>query len=167
MGRGRRDKVRLSSQQRQRLEEISRNGYAPAKKILHAQVLLMCDEGSQAHQKWTDEQIAAALNLHRNTVGRIRKRFLQQGEQPALNRTQRKSPPVPPILDGRQEAQIIALCCSQPPAGQVHWSLRLLTQQLKSRGIITQISRETVRRTLKKTNYVLGNNNASAFRNEI
>lgn len=83
MGKGRRDKVLLNTEQRQKLEEISRNGYAPAKKILHAQVLLMCDEGEDATKKWTDEQISLALNLHRNTVRRIRKRFLEQGEQPA------------------------------------------------------------------------------------
>jgi CRP-like cAMP-binding protein len=77
MGRGRRDKVILSEEQRQNLEAISRNGYAPAKKILHAQILLMCDESPQATRKWTDEEISSALNLHRNTVGRIRKRFLE------------------------------------------------------------------------------------------
>ena len=75
MGRGRRDKVFLSLEQRQRLEAISHNGYAPAKKILHAQVLLMCDEGNQANCRWTDGEIASAHFLHINTVARIRKRF--------------------------------------------------------------------------------------------
>ena len=167
MGRGRRDKVHLSPEERQRLETISRNGYAPAQKIWHAQVLLMCDEGTDSNRRWTDEEIAVALNLHRNTVARVRKRFLEKGEQPALNRTPRKSPPVPAKIDGHQEAQIIALCCSQPPVGRVHWSLRLLTKELTTRGIITEISRETVRRTLKKTNYGLGKNNVSAFLSEI
>jgi hypothetical protein len=68
MGRGKRDKIYLSAEQRQRLEGISRNGHAPVKKILHAQVLLMSDEGEFAVKQWTDEEIAAALNLHRNTV---------------------------------------------------------------------------------------------------
>lgn len=156
MGRGRSEKVLLNTEQRQKLEAISRNGYAPAKKILHAQVLLMCDEGAGATKKWTDEQISLALNLHRNTVGRIRKRFLEQGEEPALNRSQRKSPPVPAKIDGHQEAQIIALCCSEPPVGQAHWSLRLLTKEIKNRNIITEISIETVRNILKKTNYDRG-----------
>jgi transposase len=167
MGRGRRDKVHLSPEQRQRLEAISRNGYAAAKKILHARILLMCDEGEDASRKWTDEEIAVALNLHRNTVARVRKRFLERGEQPALNRTPRKSPPVPAKIDGHQEAQIIALCCSEPPVGRAHWSLRLLTTELLTRGIVTEISRETVRRTLKKTHYALGKNNVSAFPSEI
>ena len=100
MGRGRRDKIFLSAQQGQRLEAISRNGYAPAKKILHAQILLMSDEGVSAHIKRTDEEIASALNLHRNTISRVRKRFLEKGEAPALERKVRRKPPVEPIVDG-------------------------------------------------------------------
>ena len=175
MGRGRRDKVLLTSEQRNKLENISRNGHAPAKKILHAQVLLMCDEGTQAQRKWTDEEIGSALNIHRNSVGRIRKRFLEQGIEPSLNRRaprsgslrDRISPPNPPKLNGEQEAQLIALCCSTPPEGRAHWSLRLITKELKIRGIVTEISHETVRSHLKKTNYVLGKNNVSVFPKEI
>lgn len=166
MGKGRRDKVLLNTEQRQKLESLSRNGYAPAKKILHAQVLLMCDEGEGATKKWTDEQISSALNLHRNTVGRIRKRFLELGEEPALNRSQRLTPPVPRKIDGHTEAQIIALCCSDPPTGQAHWSLRLLTKEIQKRNIITEISKETVRSTLKKTNYVRGKHKDFVSRNE-
>jgi transposase len=156
MGRGKRNKINLSAEQRQRLESISRNGHAPVKKILHAQVLLMADEGEFAVKHWTDEEIAAALNLHRNTVGRIRHRFFNDGEQPALNRRVRQMPPVPPKVDGHLEAQIIAVCYSQAPERRTHWTIELLTAELKARQIITQISRETVRRTLKKTNYAFG-----------
>lgn len=166
MGRGKRDKLYLSSEQRQRLEAICRNGHAPTKKIVHAQVLLMSDEGELAPKRWTDDEIAAALNLHRNTVGRIRQRFLQQGEQPALNRKVRKTPPVPPKVDGQTEAQIVALCCSEPPVGSKHWSIRLLTSELKTRQIVVEISRETVRQTLKKMNLDLGKPSAFAFQNE-
>jgi hypothetical protein len=127
MGRGRRDKVYLTVEQRENLEQISRNGYAPAKKILHARILLMCDEGNLALRKWTDPEIAEALQVHRNTVGRIRQRFIQKGEKPALNRQQRKTPPTPSKVDGATEAQIIALCCSDPPEGRAEWTIRLLT----------------------------------------
>ena len=147
MGRGRRDQVYLTVEQRENLEQISRNGYAPAKKILHARILLMCDEGKQATRKWTDPEIAEALQVHRNTVGRIRQRFIQKGEKPALNRQQRKTPPTPSKVDGATEAQIIALCCSDPPSGRADWTIRLLTSQLQKRRIVTEISRETVRRT--------------------
>ncbi|MDB9358208.1 IS630 family transposase, partial [Nodularia spumigena CS-587/03] len=132
------------------LEAIARNGYAPAKKILHAQVLLMCDEGEGATKKWTDEEISIALRVHRNTVARIRKRFLEQGEEPALNRHQRLKPPNTSKIDGHTEAQIIALCCSEPPTVQAHWSLRLLTQEIKNRKIVIEISQETIRKTFKK-----------------
>jgi hypothetical protein len=162
MGRGKRDKIALSAEQRERLEDLSRNGQAPVKKVVHAQVLLMSDEGEHATKRWTDDAIAAALNLHRNSVGRIRHRFLQRGEAPALHRQVRKAPPVPPKVDGYLEAQIIALCCSDPPEGRADWSIRLLTSELKTRQIVTEISRETVRQTLKKTNSARGKRNASA-----
>jgi transposase len=167
MGRGRRDKVYLTVEQRENLEQISRNGYAPAKKILHARILLMCDEGKLALRKWTDPEIAEALQVHRNTVGRIRQRFIQKGEKPALNRQQRKTPPTPSKVDGATEAQIIALCCSDPPEGRAEWTIRLLTSELKKRTIVTEISRETVRRTLKKTNYALGKPKGFVFLNGI
>jgi transposase len=167
MGRGRRDKVYLRLEQKENLEKISRNGHGPAKKILHARILLMCDEGEQATRKWTDEEIGEALQVHRNTVLRIRQRFLQQGEQPALNRQPRKTPPTPVKVDGATEAQIIALCCSDPPSGRADWTIRLLTSELKKRQIVTKISCTTVWRTLKKTNYALGKPNDSVFRNGI
>lgn len=167
MGRGRRDKVYLTKEQIENLETISRNGHGSAKKILHARILLMCDEGEMAPRKWTDDQIAEALGVHRNTVGRIRQRFLQKGEKPALNRQPRKTPANPAKVDGATEAQIIALCCSEPPEGRSQWSIRLLTKELKKRQIITEISDSTVWRTLKKTNYARGRLKDSVFPNEI
>lgn len=167
MGRGRREKVYLTEEPRDHLEKISRNGQAPAQKILPARILLMSDEGERMTRKWTDEEIAAALQVHRNTVGRVRQRFLEKGEKPALERQPRKTPPVPSKIDGATEAQIMALCCSDPPEGRAKWAIRLLTSELKQRQIITEISRETVRRTLKKTNYARGKPKDSVFPNEI
>jgi transposase len=167
MGRGRRDKVYLKIEDRENLELISRNGYAPAKKILHARILLMCDEGENTKRKWTDNEIAEALQVHRNTVGRIRQRFLQKGGKPALERKVRKTSPTPPKVDGASEAQIIALCCSDPPEGRTAWTIRLLTSELKQRQIITEISASTVWRTLKKTNYDLGKPRDFVFPKEI
>ena len=166
IGRGRRDKIFLASEQRQRLEKISRNGHDSTKKILHAQILLMSDEGERAKGKWTDNEIAKALNVHRNTVTRVRKRFLEMGETTALERKVRNNPPIKAKVDGELEAQIIALCCSEPPDGRKHWSIRLLTSELKRRTIVMEMSRETVRRTLKKTNYVLGKENGFVYPNE-
>ncbi len=141
--------VFLSEEQRQRLEQICRNGHSPAKKIRHAQVLLMSDHNRPGgHLR--REQIAEMFHMHVNTVDRIRKRFVLEGEAPAVNRKVRLTPPVPPRIDGRAEAHLVALCCSQPPRGQTRWTLKLLADELTQRRIVTQVSAETVRRVLKK-----------------
>ena len=156
--------VQLTAQTRERLESITRNGTWPAKKILHARVLLMSDEHHQAG-RYHDHQIAAGLNLHINTVARIRKLFVQQGEQPAVDRKPRQTPPVAPKLDGQAEAQLIAICCSPPPDGRVRWTLNLLQRETVGRKIVTSICRETIRKTLKKTSFSHGASSASALPN--
>lgn len=75
----------------------------------------MSDEGEGAQRKWTDVKIGEAFNLHVNSVWRIRKKFLEQVEAPAIERKLRRKPPVDPKVDGELEAQIVALCCSEPP----------------------------------------------------
>ena len=158
-------KVHLSYEQREKLEFLSRNGHNKAKKILHARVLLMADlEHPQG--KWTDAQISDALGIHVNTVARIRKKFVTEGETSALLRKERSQPPTEPLLDGEKEAHLVALCCSCPPKGRIRWTLNLLADELKTRGIVIEISRETVRRTLKKTNCDLGRSSATVSRKE-
>lgn len=147
-------KVYLTPQQREKLSAISRNGSAPAKKILHARVLLMADQ-QHPQGRWKDIQIAEALGLHVNTVARIRRNFVRFGWEVALQRKQRLEPPVPPKLDGELQEQLAAICCSEPPKGQTRWTLTLLVDELKARGLVTKISRETVRKALRKINYNL------------
>lgn len=154
--------VQLSAEARQRLESITRNGSAAAKKILHARVLLMSDRHHESG-RYHDHQIAAALGIHINTVARIRKLFVQQGEQPAVDRKPRLTPPVPPKVDGRVEATLVAICCSPPPEGHVRWTLSLLQREAVGRKIVTNICRETIRKTLKKTRFSLGASSGSAF----
>jgi transposase len=155
--------VRLTAEQRERFEQLTRNGQAPAKKILHARCLLMSDQDHPAG-RWHDAQIAAALGLHVNSVARVRRRFVCEGEQPALDRKPRLTPPCPPKLDGHAEAHLVALCCSDPPAGRAHWTMSLLAQALVGRGIVTSISTETVRLRLKKTGCSPGRPSGSASR---
>ena len=159
-------KIDLTLEQRTRLEKISRNGQAPAKKILHARMLLLSDirhpEGG-----WTDEQISSALGIHPYTVARVRKRYVSKGEAPALNRQVRQFPPTPKKIDGAKEAHLIAICCSDAPQGRERWTLSLLVNELKKRGVVTQISRETVRQTLKKINCDLGRNNVTVSPKKI
>lgn len=141
--------VVLPTETRQRLEAITRNGSAPAKKILHARVLLMSDSNHPAG-RYHDAQIATILGIHLNTVARIRTRFVVQGEGPALDRKRRMTPPIQRKLDGRGEALLVAMCCSPPPEGRVRWTLRLLQQEMVGRRIVTGICCETIRKTLKK-----------------
>src|SRR4051794_37087044 len=108
--------VVLSAEQRERLTEITRNGQVPAKKIRHAQVLLLSD-GQRSGGRLTRDQIAEQLGMHVNPVDRTRKRFAPEGEAPPLNRKPRVTPPHPPKIDGRVEAHLVAICCSQAPEG--------------------------------------------------
>jgi len=155
--------VRLTAEQRQSLAEITRNGHAPAKKIRHARVLLLGDR-DRPGGGWSDPRIAAALGMHVNTVARVRRRFALEGERPALERKPRATPPVPPKIDGRVEAHLVALCCGPPPAGRTRWTLQLLADELGRRRLVTRISAEAVRRALKKTNCSPGGSSAGASR---
>jgi len=139
----------LTDEQRASLDEICRNGHSPAKKIRHAQVLLLSDRHRPGGRLKGDE-IAELLGLHLNSVARIRRRFVLEGEAPAINRKPRQTPPTPPIIDGAIEPQLVAICCSDPPEGHVRWTMQMLANELKGRRIVTQVSAETVRRVLKK-----------------
>lgn len=156
--------VALSAEQRERLTQLTRNGHAPAKKIRHAQVLLLSD-GNRLGGRLTRAQIAEQLDMHVNSVDRIRKRFCLEGEAPALNRKPRVTPPNPPKIDGRVEAHLVAICCSKAPEGRTYWTLAMLADELKSRKLVTSVCVETVRQALKKTNCSLGGRSAGASRN--
>ena len=142
--------VVLTDDQRQRFDDICRNGHASAKKIQHAKLLLLSDKQRKGGPL-TRSEIAERLKLHPNTVDRIRKRFVLDGEGPSLERKPRQRPPVLPIIDGRAEAQLLAICCSEPPAGRTRWTLKMLAEEMVGRKVVTQVSAETVRRVLKKT----------------
>lgn len=153
--------IRLTAEQRERFEDICSNGHAPAKKICHARLLLLSDRDREGGA-WSRMRVAEALGLHPNTVDTIRKRFVIDGEAPALGRKARLEPPRAPILDGRGEAQLVALCCGPAPEGRTVWTMQLLADELVARGVVTQVSAETVRRALKKTSCSLGGRNAGA-----
>jgi transposase len=103
----------------------------------------------KAAEGWTDEQIVAALDTSLSTVERTRKRFVEGGLAKALHENPR--PGAQRKLDGRGEAYLIALACSEPPEDQQHWTLRVLADRLVALGIVDRVSHETVRQTLKKT----------------
>lgn len=140
--------VRLTKAERHTLLSIVRTGKAAAHKRTHAQALLKADEGKQG-PAWTDDEIAEAVEVHRNTVANVRQRFVERGLEAAVNR--KKLPPRLRKLDGAQEARLVAVACGPPPEGRARWSLRLLAERLVALEIVDEISHETVRQTLKKT----------------
>ena len=142
--------VRLTAEQRERLESLVRNGASKAERITHARILLMAD-ADHPQGRYKDAQVAAALGVHVNTVARARRRLAREGERAAVERKPRATPPTPPKLDGRGEATLMAICCSPAPEGHARWTLSLLADALVARRVVTSIAKETVRATLKKT----------------
>ena len=140
--------VRLTDEERQILEEVIKRLKGSSQKLRRAQVLRQADvEGPH----WADQKIAEAYHCRTQTVENIRRRFVQEGFQKTLDGKQRATPPVAKLLDGEQEARIIATRLGSPPAGYANWSLRLLAQRVVELKIVEHISHEMVRQTLKKT----------------
>jgi hypothetical protein len=142
--------VRLGDEQRRDLERIARDGRTPARKARYARLLLHADEAHPDGRR-NDLWIAEALGLHVNTVARVRKQFVAGGADAAFGRKPRETPPVPPKIDGRVEAHLVAIHCGPPPEGRARWTLGLLADELKARKLVVEVSVETVRRALKKT----------------
>lgn len=142
--------VRLSAEERERLGGMVSGGSAPARVTTRARILLKADEGGSAPSpRWTDTRTAEALEVARSTVRRARERFSQEGLEVALGHRRPKRTK-PKKLDGEQEAHLIALACSEPPEGAGRWSVRLLAERFAELECGVEISRELVRRTLKK-----------------
>jgi transposase len=142
--------VNLSETERDDLKRLIASGTAPARKLTHARILLKADEGPKG-DGWVDERIAEAVESSQPTVSRVRKQYFEDGLQAALNRR----PPNREYhrkLDGEQEARLLALACSEPPEGRARWSLRLLADRMVELEVVDEVSYQTVRRTLKKTN---------------
>ena len=146
--------VKLSEPERNHLINLVSTGTEKARKLTRARILL------KANEAWTDEAISQALDVGIATVGRVRQRYVVAGLEGVLNRKpscrqyERK-------IDGNSEAHLIALSCSEPPAGYARWSLRLLARELvKLEQVeVEAVSHETVRQVLKKTTLSRGSNN--------
>ena len=141
--------VELTSEERNQLEGLVKKGKVAGYKIRHAQMLLKADQGKQG-PGWRDKQIAQAFGAHLTTVERLRKRFVEQGLEAALERNKRQNYTCK--LDGDAEARLITIACGEPPEGRNEWTLRLLADRLVELSVVDSISHMTVSRTLKKTN---------------
>ena len=146
--------VTLTDAERQMLQAMLSRGKAAARKLVHARILLKADAPSGG-PGWSDGQIAEGLEVGRATVERVRREFVEEGLDAALER--RKScRRYSRALDGDAEAHLIALACQKPPEGRSRWTLRLLADRVVQLEYVDQVSYQTVRRTLKKTNLSLG-----------
>ena len=142
--------VLLTEPERAHLEQLIAAGTAPARKLAHARVLLKADKGPGG-PGWVDARIADAVEISQPTISRIRQQFVEAGLEAALNRRAPRRV-YARKLDGEQEARLIALACSAPPAGHARWTLRLLADKLVELEVVETVSHETVHRVLKKTN---------------
>ena len=146
--------VTLTQEEREMLQEMLSRGKAAARKLTHARILLKADVAASG-PGWNDEGIAEALEVGRATVERVRKEFVEEGLEAALERHKPRRQ-YRRTLDGDGEAHLIALACQKPPEGRSRWTLQLLADRMVQLEYVDQISYQTVRRTLKKTNSSLG-----------
>ena len=147
--------VELTEEQRQQCERMLETGSHPARSLRHAQILLKADAGSGG-PGWTDSAIGEAFGVSAMTVARVRKVMVTEGLEAALSHYRGPNREYRRKLDGRQEAQLIALACSPPPQGHARWSLRLLAGRMVELGYVDCVSHETVHQTLKKTSFNRG-----------
>ena len=136
--------VKLTESERAYLDDVGHKGKSSARKVKRALALVKSDEGM------SDLKIAEALSISLSTVARLRKRFVVEGMDRALNERSRRGRTRK--LSGKQEARLVAVACSEAPEGYTHWTLRLLAGKVVELGYSESISPETVRQILKKTN---------------
>jgi len=155
--------VVLDDLTRQELEALVRNGSAPARKVRQARVLLLADQDRREGLR-PDWYISERVGISLRQICRIRQQFAHKGLAATLGRKQRSDAGIPEKMDGRVEAQLIALCCSDPPKGRQRWTMQLLADELGRLQVVTSICAETVRQCLKKIGCSPGVQSGSASR---
>lgn len=155
-------KVTLQLDERSALEAIAQKGSHASRTIVNALILLSCDQGELQPRRMRNEDIAAVLNISMRKIDRVKKRFVEEGLDAALERPSTRV--YQPKADGDFEAHLVALSCGPPPEGFSRWSLRLLADRAVELNYIDSVSYETVRRVLKKTNSNPGKSKAGSSR---
>jgi transposase len=146
--------VTLTDVERRMLQAMVSRGKSAARKLMHARILLKADVDT-GRPAWSDDEIAEGLEVGRATVERVRRQFVEEGLEATLERHKPRRE-YRRRLDGDGEAHLIALACSQPPEGRSRWTLRLLADRMVAMEQVDELSYETVREVLKKTNLSLG-----------
>ena len=149
------DIVTLTKDERETLSTLTSKGKHKSQKILNALILFGCDEGEYQTKRSTNEEISRILNISMRKIDRVKKRFVMEGIEVALNGRKKKRT-YDKKTDGDFEAHLIAISCSEPPEGFARWTLRLLADKVVELNYIDSISHESVRRILKKTKLNLG-----------
>ena len=139
--------VRLNDQEREQLQVVISKLSGSSQKVRRANILLMADTHGPA---WTDHQIAVAYHCRTKTVENVRQRLIERGFEETLQGRKRDSLPRQKVLDGKQEAKVIATRLGSPPKGYANWTLRLLARKVVELEIVGSVSHQTVMRTLKK-----------------
>jgi transposase len=142
-------RVALDAEERAALERLISGGKAASRKLAHARILLLADAVHGEGQR--DEDIVAALSTSPRTIARVRKRFVTEGIEAALDPRPRPARPGKIKIKGNVEQKLVELACTDPPRGRCHWTLRLLADEMVVLGLVDSISTETVRLALKKT----------------
>ena len=141
--------VKLTDDERKRLDTLIRSGKHSAQRLTKARILLKAD-ASEAGEGWSDSRIASALDTSLATVARTRQQLVEEGFDAVLTRKHSPWSARPRIFDGAKEAKLIALACSEPPKGHTRWTLRLLEDKVVGLNIVGRASDNTIGRTLKK-----------------
>ena len=134
--------VQLEAEERESLSRLIHTGKGAARKLTHARILLHADQAAD-RPRLADEEIAAAIEVSDDTVARIRRRFVEEGLEAALERRPTARPPRARLIDGEAEAKLVAICCGGPPEGRARWTLRLLADKLVELEILESVSHET------------------------
>ena len=142
------ERISLTLDEREFLQRFVRTGTKKARAIRRAKILLLLDDD------YSNEEISKMTDVHRQSIWRTKKRFLEEGLDSVLN--ERPRPGQPRKYLEKQEAEIIAMACTDPPKGRERWTVRLLTERMRRRKDFETLNRETVRLILKKARHVLG-----------
>ena len=147
-------RVTLTPEEHEELATLTRTARTNAKRFLYARALLLCDAGPEG-QAWTVADTAEAMGVTPRTIEHLKKRFVEEGLDAALERKKLDKPPREVVFDGAFEARLIALACSKAPQGRKRWTVRLLAEKAVELSFALKVSHMTVQRVLKKTNLSL------------
>jgi transposase len=147
-------RVTLTVQERKELEDLTKRGKTHARRFIHARALLLSDAGNDG-PAWSVADTAEALGVTSRTIEHLKKRFVEDGLEAALERKPREKPPREVTFDGAFEARLIAMACSDVPEGHNRWTVRLLADKAVDLKCAESVSHMTVQRVLKKTNFSL------------